>query len=69
MPPNLQAALLMTTAMALIAVNDAAVKYVSEDVSVGQVLGIRGGFICVLITTFFFVKKQRVFQPDLLQSW
>lgn len=69
MTPNLQAALLMTTAMALIAVNDAAVKYVSEDVSVGQVLGIRGGFICVLITTFFFVKKQRVFPPDLLQSW
>lgn len=56
---NLRAAGLVTLTMALFAVSDALMKQLFLSVPVGQVIGLRGVLICLLLTGALHLRRRR----------
>jgi drug/metabolite transporter (DMT)-like permease len=66
---NFKAALIMMLSMALFTIGDALIKFLSDDLAVGQILFLRGALVCILFTLLLKFKKQQVFPRDGWNRW
>lgn len=66
---NLKAAGLVVLAMALISANDAIIKLISESLSIGQILLIRGIMASLLISLLCKKRGIKIFSAELFGRW
>lgn len=70
MHPNRKAILLMVVAMSALATNDAMIRWGGAGLPVGQIMFLRGLFLCaILYAGARFVMHQSVTVPEMLHKW
>ena len=66
---NRRAIMLMAVAMSCLSTNDAIVRYVSDDVPVGQIMFLRGAALCLVLIIGCKIAGQAINVRDLAERW
>jgi drug/metabolite transporter (DMT)-like permease len=66
---NVKAALIMMLSMGLFTIGDALIKFLSNDLPVGQIIFIRGLMVCLLFVALLKIKKQQILPHACWNRW
>jgi len=66
---NIKSALFMVLSLALFTSGDAIIKFLSDDLPVGQILFVRGIFVCFLFSLVLKYKKQQIIPAAAWNRW
>ncbi len=66
---NVKAALIMMLSMGLFTIGDALIKFLSDALPVGQIIFLRGVFVCTLFVLLLKFKKQQIFPSAGWNRW
>jgi len=66
---NIKSALFMVLSLALFTSGDAMIKFLSDDLPVGQILFVRGVFVCLLFSLLLRYKKQQIIPAAAWNRW
>jgi len=66
---NIKSALFMVLSLALFTSNDAIIKFLSDDLPVGQIIFLRGVLVCVLFSILLTFKKQQIIPTAAWNRW
>jgi len=66
---NLKAAAIMMLSMALFTTGDAIIKFLSDDLPIGQILFLRGSLVCLLFVILLKQQQQQILPKEGWNRW